>query len=239
MSAMQIPTEQVGVVLDEIVEELLSAAGIAGPPVAAFDVAATLGLSVLLDGRLANRARFARIRGDRGQIFLRPEERPERLHWAAAHEIGESLVEGIAAALCAAPSDLTPPERERIANEFANRLMLPTDWFAAAGDAAQWDLLLLKDRFSTASHELIARRMLAFAPASIVTVFDQDRVTFRRGFGGRSAPRCRPLETAAQQRAHVGADVAEHQDEAIRVRAWPVHEPHWRREILRTEAVAA
>ena len=37
------------------------------------------------------------------------------------------------------------------------------------GAACDWDVLLLKQRFATASHELIARRIVACRPRRVVT----------------------------------------------------------------------
>ena len=47
-----------------------------------------------------------------------------------------------------------------MANNLAGRLLLPTAWFVADAAAENWDLIALKHRYATASHELIARRML-------------------------------------------------------------------------------
>ena len=40
------------------------------------------------------------------------------------------------------------------------RLLLPMKWFALAATEFDHDLMQLKGRFQSASHELIARRML-------------------------------------------------------------------------------
>ena len=72
------------------------------------------------------------------------------------------------------------PAREEVANRLAGRLLLPTAWFLADAASGGWDLLALKSQYATASHELIARRMLECPPPVIVTIFDHRAVSFRR-----------------------------------------------------------
>ena len=65
--------------------------------------------------------------------------------------------------------------REQVANRLANALLLPRRWFAADGLEHDWDLLELKEHYVTASHELIARRMLDMRSPIVITVCDQGR----------------------------------------------------------------
>jgi hypothetical protein len=100
-------------------------------------------------------------------------------------------------------------------------------------------LLELKQHFSTASHELIARRMLDCPPPVIVTVVDSGRVTFR---GANVAGRAPPLDNAerqCQRQANESGQPASYDAASMSVRAWPIHEPNWRREIIRTELLHA
>ena len=79
------------------------------------------------------------------------------------------------------PREAPPAARETVANQLAARILLPRGEFGCDARACDWNLLELKQRYVTASHELIARRMLDFTPAVIITIFDQGRRTFRRG----------------------------------------------------------
>ena len=83
---------------------------------------------------------------------------------AVAHEIGEHIAYRVFARWGADPVETAANAREQVANWLAGRLLLPTAWFAADGTACGWDLLALKARYNTASHELIARRMLECRP---------------------------------------------------------------------------
>jgi hypothetical protein len=225
--------------LDELVNDLLAASGQLQPPIDAFRLADALCLPIARDTRQAGRARLARVRASVGErsrscILLNDEPRQERRQWAVAHEIGEHLAPELFHRLGLDPRD-DPQLREHVANRFANHLLLPGDWFSLHGSLVQWDLFELKQVFCTASHELIARRMLDFAPPVIVTIFDQGRTHWRRTNIAACAPRLSRQESACQQAAHqTGASAHESLPEAT-IRAWPIHESGWKREIVRTD----
>src|SRR5690606_9215708 len=113
-------------------------------------------------------------------IMLAPEPRAERQHWSVAHEIGEHLAETACRRMGVAANDLPPNGREQIANLLANRLLLPSEWFFPDARELAWDLLALKRIYSTASHELIARRMLDGTDHAIASVYDHGQLTWRR-----------------------------------------------------------
>ena len=77
--------------------------------------------------------------------------------------------------------------------------------------------------------------MLDFDPPIIITVFDQGRRTWRKGNLDRRPPALLPLETVARRAAHERGEPVVEETPLCRVQAWPIHEPQWKREILRTE----
>jgi hypothetical protein len=225
--------------LDDAAEELLAEASVSGPPVDAFAVAAACRFSVALDDEQQGRARFVRLKRraadrDAGAILIRSDPRAERLQWAVAHELGEALAEQVFRRLGVRPAETAADMREQVANALASHLLLPSRWFRAFGVRAEWDLLRLKRRFSTASHELIARRMLDFEPPAILTVFDHGRVTWRRT-AARRPPRLSAAELQCWRRTHETAEPERIEQQGLVIRAWAVHEPEWKREILRTD----
>ena len=113
-------------------------------------------------------------------ILLRSDPRGERRHWAVAHEIGEFAAYRVFTQWGVDVREVAPRAREEVANRLAGRLLLPTAWFLADAASGGWDLLALKSQYATASHELIARRMLECPPPVIVTIFDHRAVSFRR-----------------------------------------------------------
>ncbi len=238
-----IPAEQFTNALDDCAREVLAEGGGEGPPVDAIRLARRLRLVVARDSAMDARARYVRIgeggRGGRGTILVGDEPRAERQQWAVAHELGECVAHRVFAALGISLADIPPSGREQVANRLASCLLLPREWFAADGCRLGWDLYELKRRYSTASHELIARRMLEMAPPVMVTLFDQGRVTWRRSNTLRRPPELTPPEASTWRVAFDGGQPAEYSaadlPEGIDgVRCWPIHEPGWRREVLRT-----
>ncbi len=122
-----------------------------------------------------------------------------------------------------------------VANGMAARLLLPKPWLGHDGNQCNWDLIQLKEIYTTASHELIARRMLDFTPPVIVAVFDQNRLTWRKSNSAFRLPQLSVREIACRREAY------ERGTNGVRRRAgqpcglWAVHEPHWKREIMRIE----
>ncbi len=203
--------------------------------------------SIALEGEAQNRARFVRLAPgsdtNNGTILLADDPRPERRHWAIAHEIGEYTAHRAFDLLGVAVADILPNHREQMANRIANALLLPRKWFHTDGVAVDWDLFELKKIYATASHELIARRMLELTPPVIVTLFDQGKMMWRRSNVLRQPPPLTVAEQGTWRVAHETCQAAccNLQDQAwefpagiCEMRCWPVHEPDWRREIVRT-----
>jgi hypothetical protein len=241
----EIPADEFAAALDACAAAVLWEAGVAEPPVDAMVVAERIGLVVAYNGTLAGRGRLVELADPRGgaagqgTIVVGPAERPERLQWAVAHEIGESVAYRVFAALDVSPDVAPENAREQVANHLASCLLLPRVWFAADGPQLEWDLLALKRRYSTASHELIARRMLEMPPSIVVTLCDQGSVRWRRTNAGSRPPRLLPEETGVWREAHEFCEPAsDNLDPASTglesVHAWPIHEAEWKREIVRS-----
>jgi hypothetical protein len=238
----EIPAEQIREAVERAARETLAEGDWHAPPVDAEALARRLGMTVSRDAvGAATRARFARLGGAAGQgaIFVAEEPRLERRQWAVAHEIGESVAWRVFAELRVGAADAGERAREDVANRLAGCLLLPREWFAADGAAVDWDLIELKARYATASHELVARRMLEMRPAVIVTLFDQGRAVWRRSNVLHRAPPLTPAERDAWAAAHATGQAAacersELPEGVEDVRAWPVHEEGWKREIVRT-----
>ena len=239
----EIPEEQVRAAVEGVACEVLAEDDVAGPPIDALLLAERLGMVVARDGVGDTRARFVRIGGagveGQAAILLADDPRPERQQWAVAHEIGESQAYRVFTELGVDPIEAPMAARESVANRLAGCLLLPRDWFLADGGAVDWDLLELKARYTTASHELIARRMLEMPPAVIITLVDQGKIQWRKSNRHFRAPPMTTPEVAAWKVAHeqgraARCETAELPNGIEDVRAWPIHEPQWRREIIRT-----
>jgi hypothetical protein len=232
--------EELAAGLDRVADAILAEAGLDGPPVECLALARTLGIAVALDDRQEGRARYVRLGTRRGggsqpTILLRPEPRAERRQWAIAHEIGEHFAFRVFAAWGVDPRETAPNAREIVANQLAGRLLLPTAWFAADGAACGWDLFALKTRYATASHELIARRMLECRPPVVITIFDHGRPSFRRSNRWGRVPPPFASEMACWRDVHQSGRSLHRREEFGLLQGWPIHEEGWKREILRLE----
>jgi hypothetical protein len=232
--------EETSAGLDAVVEEILAQCRWEHPPVDAFRIAQELGITVALDDCQSGRARYVRLHhqspcSPKATILLRSDPRLERRQWAVAHEIGEHAAYRVFNRLGVDPCESSPRAREQIANQLAGRLLIPSHWIGEDAAALNWDLLPLKERYDTASHELIARRMLECGPAVIITIFDQCRITFRRGnIPGRIPPPSKAEWNCWRLVNEKNQPHAEH-DGMNSIQGWPVHEADWKREILRYE----
>lgn len=216
--------------IESSARDVLRQAKIRQPPVDAFAAAKAQQIPIVWDETQTGRGRIARIAG-RPTIFLRPDERPERQQWAAAHELGESCVWRICRALGQSGDDLTPRQREELANAFAKSLLLPAPWFQRDSRVCDYDLLQMKSIYATASHELIASRWLDAESSAIVTVFDQGRITHRQ----TNLPTQIPLtvtEKTCWSKLRDSRTSHRVQADRLSVRGWCVDSPGWEREIL-------
>jgi Zn-dependent peptidase ImmA (M78 family) len=226
--------EDVVGVVDHMVEELLEAAGVSAPPVDAIALAQRrLGMVVCLDKRQSQRGRAQRSRG-KAQIFLRPEPREERHQWTVAHEIGEHIKPELLARLAIEPGQTKAMTGESLANLFAYRLLVPSCWFNTDAKAFHYDLLKLKPRYGTSSHEVIALRFLDLPEPCVVTIVDNEHVSRRRSNGPRITRELLPAEQTCQQYVNRHGRPKVIRAAGVTVQGWPVHSPEWKREILRS-----
>jgi Zn-dependent peptidase ImmA (M78 family) len=226
--------DEVHEAIDRAVAELLDAAGVTAPPVDAIALAQRhLGMVVCLDRTQPQRGRAQRVAG-RKQIFLRPEPSEERHQWTVAHEIGEHLKADLLRRLGVEPEQTRALAGESLANLFADRLLVPTRWLAAQARDCGHDLLELKERFRSASHEVIAWRLLDLAEPCIITIVDNDHVHRRRSNALRVNRELSPAEHACQQLVHQQSRPHQVRQEGWTVQGWPVHQVDWKREVLRS-----
>ena len=220
--------------VDRMVAELLAAAHVAAPPVDAITLAqGPLGMVVCLDNRQAQRGRAQRAAGRR-QIYLRPEPTEERHQWTVAHEIGEHLKPQLLLRCGIEPREAKAMTGESLANLFAYRLLVPTCWFADDAPAFDFDLLALKQRYRTSSHEVLAWRMLDLPQPCIITVIDNDQIHRRRSNAWPTKRELSAAEKKCQQFVHTHGKPQRVAAEGWTVDGWPVHTPDWKREILRS-----
>ncbi len=226
--------EEVHETVDRAVEALLEAAGVSAPPVDAIRLAqGHLGMIVCIDRRQPQRGRAQRTAG-RKQIFLRPEPSEERHQWTVAHEIGEHFKADLLGRLGLEPGQARPMSGESLANLFAQRLLVPTAWLRDDAPAHAFDLPALKARYATASHEVIAWRLIDLPHPCIITVVDNGHVHRRRSNAWRVRKELQPAEAECQRYVNHYSRPRLVVRDGWTVQGWPVHQPDWKREILRS-----
>ena len=77
--------------------------------------------------------------------------------------------------------------------------------------------------------------MLECRPAVIITIFDQGQITFRRGNIPGRIPPPSASEWSCWRLVHEKNRPHSEYDGLNSIQGWPVHEPDWKREILRYE----
>ncbi len=228
------PREEVLAEIDRLVEEFLETAKITQPPVDAIALAQQhLGMVVCLDKRETQRGRSQKSQGKK-TIYLRPEPREERHQWTVAQAIGDHLKGEFLRRLESDFPGEKPAFGESLTNLFAQRLLVPTGWFRTDGPALEYDVLALKKRYHTASHEVLAWRQLDLSEPCIITVVDNGHVHKRRSNAWPIRKEMAAAESRCQEWVHERSEPREFREGGWFVRGWPVHELDWKREILRS-----
>lgn len=224
------------IAIDAVVSGLLQELDCSEPPVDAVDSLKRLGMEVALDSSKSSRGRQKSLAG-RKAVFLKPDPRPERFQWSAAHELGEICAWKIFDRLEEFDFEPTSRLREQIANQFASRFLLPEHWFRR--DALSWEnhLFELKSRYSTASHELIARRLLDYEPQKILTIIDGSQITTRIGSEGSRSSALTPAERECWETVRESGFPRRIERDSLAIDVWPIHEADWKREIVLTSLV--
>ena len=235
MCASPIPAEW-SAAIDTTANELLDQVCFVAPPVDALCLAERLQISVVFDASQSARARHKRLAGQ-ATILVKPEQRPERLQWAVAHELGEVVAYRVFARVGLLTDSISPRLREEVANLSASRLLLPSRWFFDDARRTGEGLLVLKRIYRTASHELIAGRFLDDPRPAIITICDNGRITRRRTNCPRRPPGLQRVERDCRDEVHRHGRPVELREHDLTVRGWPIHEPGWKREILHTTTI--
>lgn len=228
------PREDIACEIDRMVGELLDAARLAQPPVDAIALAQEhLGMTVVMDQRQPQRGRAQRTLGKK-QIYLKPEPREERHQWTVAHEIGEHLKTELLERLGIEPAEARAMAGESLANLFAYRLLVPSCWFTDDVKAMEYDLLALKKRYATSSHEVLAWRFLDLPEPCVITIIDNEHIHRRRSNAWPTKRALLPVEEQCWKYVTDHDEPKVVRDDEWTVTGWPVHQLDWKREILRS-----
>jgi len=217
----ELSREEVHGAVDRAVEELLSEREIAAPPVDAAAVAR--GLGVVVQPPRPKKA-----------FFARPEPTAEAKQWLAAQAVGEHLKPALLRRLGFGPDERPPLAGESLATLVASHLLLPTSWFGDDARRREYDVLELKKLYATAAPDVIAWRLLDLPEPCIITVVDNDHVRRRRSNAWRVRRELAAPERECQRYVNHFSRPRVVCAGGWTVQGWPVHQPDWKREILRS-----
>lgn len=223
--------------IDGVVGEMLRDASWKEPPVDVIELAETLEVSVFEQEQMEVRGKLIRQETGRDVIVVRAESWEERSQYSVAHELGERYAEAVCLRAGEDFESLTARFVEELAHRFAHRLLCPDPDFRRDAATCGYDLYELKEKYETASHEVIAYRMLHVDIPTVVTVLDNERLARRdANFSGFRFRELEPFEEEVWQKAHKSGQPESECRGNVFVQAWPVWEDGFKREILRTSA---
>jgi hypothetical protein len=213
--------------IDAQVRELLTAAGCGHPPVDALQIAEHH-LKMEMDSLRPPRGAAAR------RIDLRRETNEEKRQWFVALAIAEHLKDLVLERMDVTAAELRSMAGESLTNLLAVNLLVPSVWFTTDAPALDFDLPDLKGRYRTATHEVLAWRMLDLPSSCVITIIDHGRVLRRRSNAWRVTRNLTPVEKECQQFVHRYSRPKLMQREGWTVQGWPVHMAATKREVLRS-----
>jgi hypothetical protein len=216
--------EEVHHAIDRAVEELLSAAGVAVPPVDAVALARDH-LKLAPDEQRPRRTA-------RGGPAAEPTEESRQAE--AARRIGAHLKAAVLGRLDLEPEQARGLGGESLATLFARHLLAPSEWFRDDARALGFDLPQLHQRYRTAGAEMLAWRLLDLPEPCIITVVDNEHVQHRRSNAWRVRRELLPAERDCQRYVHYYSRPRVVCAGGWTVQGWPLHQADWKREILRS-----
>jgi hypothetical protein len=113
-------------------------------------------------------------------------------------------------------------------------LLVPARWFADDARTMEYDLLALKKRYATSSHEVLAWRFLDLPSPCVVTIIDNEKIHRRRSNAWPVKRALLPIEEQCWRQVNQHGKPKTMREDEWTVTCWPVHELEWKREILRS-----
>jgi len=162
--------------IDEWVTKNLKSVDIREPPVDSLVLARHLGLEII-ESDAPTRSRSRRVTID-------PEWPLERQQSTVALAIARIMREEQGQEIAVPLTTLV------------ERLLVPQIWWPRDARSSDYDPMVLKARYITATYAMLAHRLPELVEGSIVTIVDGDRVEWRRGHGVRTPRMLAPAEQA-------------------------------------------
>jgi len=223
--------------VDRAVNELLDRGFVTGPPIDTLSLLRDeFGVRVDYDEPHDAPKYGDRPRRRQGpnELLLHPDSTPESQATLAGRAIAKKIIPVVLSKLGVVPGTENKGAQASLVGLVSARILLPTRWFVADARRAAFDLIELKERYSSANWEMLAWRMLdADDEPSVVAILDDGAVSARRG----NRFSVNKSLTAAEQACVV---LVQETDDPARVRkddwsaaAWPTQGIPFRRIIVR------
>jgi len=222
--------------VDRNVRELLERSGINEPPIDAISLAQH-GFNLLVteaeeedEPQYGDRPRRKRP----GEIVLRVDLSDEGRNAVCAKACAKELLPRVLSKLGVTPGTENRGAQNPLLAVIVPRLLLPTQWFEKDAHKAGFDLVPLKDRYSTVTYEMIALRLLDLDEPCVIAIVDDGAVATRRGNRSQAGRVLTSAETKCIEQV-----VTEREPQLVRREGWttwgwPIPNGPFNRIILRS-----
>jgi hypothetical protein len=223
--------------IDKAVAKTLTDGSLSGPPVDALTLAeAVFGLRIEYEEPEEPRKYGDRPKRRPGPntIMLKEDHSIESQHLLAARAVGKQLLPGIFNRLGIVPDTENRSANAQLLGLIVPRLLLPSRWFASHARQAGFDLLELKEQYSTASFDLIAWRLLdADEDGSVVAIIDDGTVVGRRSNRYPVTKKLTPAEQACVDHVAAEGEACRKRSDGWTAWGWPTTGIPFRRIVVR------
>jgi predicted transcriptional regulator len=234
---MDFSQEELFEAIERLVNGLLERAGVAAPPVDALAIAEEhLGIPVefveLAEEDERGRRR-PRARPIGAAIVLASDMDEEARQKAAAGSIARALLPDVLRKLDVPPGAENRQFAAHASKAIVERLLVPTKLLRAALRETKYDLEVLKERFTTATAETIALRLLDLDEPCVISIVDDGVVVIRRGNRSQAGKKLEPVEQQCHDRVAKLELPHRLRAEGCTVQGWFIPGRAFRRIILR------
>ena len=235
---MEFTAEELFDEVDRFVNQLLARHGLEGPPVDALRIVQdefNYTLREIEDDDEERSGRFGpRAPRRRGrEILFRIDHSDEARNILSARACAKEMIPRILAKLGVAEGTDNKSARTSLTSLISARLLLPTRWFERDARQTGFDLLQLKQQYSTATYDAIALRMLETEEPCIIAVVDDGHIATRKGNREQASRKLSEPELLCLSQVEEAGEPQTVRRDAWTVTGWPIPDGPFNRIILR------
>jgi len=222
--------------IDRIVRDLLEREGIEEPPVDAVALAQHAFHLTVTEAEEEGEPQY----GDRPprrrskEIVLRMEQSEAGRNAVCARACAKELLPTLLTKLGVAPGTENRSAQTSLIATVVPRLLLPSKWFEKDARRAGFDLFEIKERYSTATYEMIALRLLDLDEPIVIAIVDDGAVATRRGNRSQAGRTLTPAESGCIEKVVAAREPQTLRRDGWTARGWPIPGGPFNRIILRS-----